>query len=150
MIARSPAYDLKCRSIYPLLWQAYWGTLARSQRELSNANLVSGTSEEIGNLFAGADLAVVNRQFPAEPLQWLPQTLRLPWEEGMRLLQEAGFQACHPASEAVTSMESHLALTAALLTSNQKKKQQFSNRQACNVQASPKLSVLSCNAFGQC
>lgn len=97
-------------------WQAYWGTLARSRRELGNASLVSGTSEEIGNLCAGADLAVVNRQFPAEPLQWLPQTLRLPWEEGMRLLQEAGFQACHPASEAVTSMASHFALTAVLLT----------------------------------
>ena len=84
---------------------------------------MSGTSEEIGNLFAGADLAVVNRQFPAEPLQWLPQTLRLPWEEGMRLLQEAGFQACHPASEAVTSMASHLALTAALLTLSNSKLQ---------------------------
>ena len=43
---------------------------------------------------AGAEVATVNRQYPAEPLQWLPETLRLPWAEGMRLLQEAGFEVC--------------------------------------------------------
>ena len=49
-------------------------------------------------------MAAVNRQFPAEPLQWLPETLRLPWEEGMRLLQEAGFQVCPPGISAWQTM----------------------------------------------
>ena len=34
----------------------------------------------------------MREQFPVEPLQFLPQTPRIPFEEGMRLLQEAGFQ----------------------------------------------------------
>lgn len=35
---------------------------------------------------------MIKEQFPVEPLQYLPKTLRLPFEEGMRLLQEAGFE----------------------------------------------------------
>ena len=41
-------------------------------------------------------MATVNHQYPAEPLQWLPETLRLPWAEGMRLLQEAGLEVRPP------------------------------------------------------
>lgn len=47
-------------------------------------------------MHAGAEVATVNRQYPAEPLQWLPETLRLPWAEGMRLLKEAGFAVRPP------------------------------------------------------
>ena len=51
-----------------------------------------------GTLIAAADLATIQEQFPVEPLQYLPKTLRLPFEEGMKLLQEAGFEVrcCHP------------------------------------------------------
>ena len=46
---------------------------------------------------AAADLAAIQEQFPVEPLKYLPKTLRLPFEEGMRLLQEAGFEVtCFP------------------------------------------------------
>ena len=41
---------------------------------------------------AGAELATMREQFPVEPLQFLPQTPRIAFAEGMRLLQEAGFE----------------------------------------------------------
>ena len=34
----------------------------------------------------------MREQFPVEPLQFLPCTPRISFEEGMRLLQEAGFE----------------------------------------------------------
>ena len=45
-------------------------------------------------LSAEAELAALREQFPAEPLKWLPQTPRIAFQEGMRLLQEAGFEVC--------------------------------------------------------
>lgn len=41
---------------------------------------------------AAEELAVIAGQFPVEPLQYLPKTLRISFEEGMKLLQEAGFE----------------------------------------------------------
>jgi aspartyl-tRNA synthetase len=41
-------------------------------------------------LFPGTELAVIGEQYPFEPLKYLPQTLRLRFEEGIRMLQEAG------------------------------------------------------------
>ncbi|CAL5222285.1 g4624 [Coccomyxa viridis] len=37
-------------------------------------------------------LATIAEQLPVEPLQYLPKTLRLSFEEGMKMLQEAGFE----------------------------------------------------------
>ncbi len=43
---------------------------------------------------AAAEVKAIQEQFPSEPLAYLPKTLRIPFEEGMRLLQEAGFEVC--------------------------------------------------------
>ena len=39
---------------------------------------------------AAKQLGVINEQYPFKALQFLPQTLRLPFEEGIRMLQEDG------------------------------------------------------------
>ena len=41
---------------------------------------------------AAHQLEVINQQHPLEPLQYLPQTLRLPFAEGIAMLHEAGFE----------------------------------------------------------
>ena len=41
---------------------------------------------------AAAELATIAEQFPVEPLQYLSKTLRIPFEEGIKMLQEAGFE----------------------------------------------------------
>lgn len=41
---------------------------------------------------AAAELATIAEQFPVEPLQYLPKTLRISFEEGIQMLQEAGFE----------------------------------------------------------
>ncbi|BDA46327.1 Aspartate-tRNA ligase, cytoplasmic [Coccomyxa sp. Obi] len=53
------------------------------------------------------DLATIQEQFPVEPLQYLPKTLRLPFEEGMKLLQEAGFEP-DPLGDLTTELERNL------------------------------------------
>ena len=35
------------------------------------------------------EIAVINKQFPAEPFLWLEKTLRLKWADGIALLREA-------------------------------------------------------------
>ena len=37
------------------------------------------------------ELAVINEQFPYEPLKFLEKTLRLTFAEGIQMLQEAGY-----------------------------------------------------------
>ncbi|CAK0750794.1 hypothetical protein CVIRNUC_002018 [Coccomyxa viridis] len=39
-----------------------------------------------------AELSTIAEQFPVQPLQYLPKTLRLSFQEGMKLLQQAGFE----------------------------------------------------------
>ena len=41
---------------------------------------------------AAGELATIAEQFPVEPLQYLPKTLRISFEEGIKMLQEAGFE----------------------------------------------------------
>ena len=40
---------------------------------------------------AGKDLGTIGQQFPFEPLQYQQTNLRLPFEEGIKMLQEAGY-----------------------------------------------------------
>ena len=40
------------------------------------------------------ELGVISEQYPFEPLQYLPQTLRLTFAEGIQMLQEAGHPVC--------------------------------------------------------
>ena len=40
---------------------------------------------------AGKDLATIGQQFPFEPLQYQTTNLRLPFQEGIKMLQEAGW-----------------------------------------------------------
>ena len=39
----------------------------------------------------GKDLEMIGQQFPFEPLQYQQQNLRLPFQEGIKMLQEAGY-----------------------------------------------------------
>lgn len=48
----------------------------------------------------------MREQFPVEPLQFLPRTPRIAFEEGMRLLQEAGFEV-RAGSHTTTQSQSH-------------------------------------------
>lgn len=41
---------------------------------------------------AETDLAVIGQQYPFEPLEYQRENLRLPFSEGIKMLQEAGFQ----------------------------------------------------------
>ena len=41
---------------------------------------------------AGHDLTVISQQYPCEPLQYLREGLRLPFAEGIKMLQEAGYE----------------------------------------------------------
>ena len=47
---------------------------------------------DMNGCFAGSEIATIAEQFPVQPLQYLPKTLRIPFEEGMTMLQEAGFE----------------------------------------------------------
>ncbi|GAB4822582.1 hypothetical protein N2152v2_009628 [Parachlorella kessleri] len=53
------------------------------------------------------ELAVVGEQYPFEPLKFLPKTLRLTFEEGIQMLQEAGFDA-DPLGDLTTELERSL------------------------------------------
>ncbi len=48
--------------------------------------------------FAGKDLATIGQQFPFEPLEYQQTNLRLPFEEGIKMLQEAGYDVSDPAA----------------------------------------------------
>ena len=54
--------------------------------------ICQGTQIESCVRHAAQQLATIAEQFPVEPLQYLPKTLRLSFEEGMKMLQEAGFE----------------------------------------------------------
>lgn len=41
---------------------------------------------------AAKELAAINAQYPFTPLKWLPATLRLPFAEGIQMLNEAGYE----------------------------------------------------------
>lgn len=41
---------------------------------------------------AGHDLKVISHQYPCEPLQYLREGLRLPFAQGIKMLQEAGYE----------------------------------------------------------
>ena len=43
-------------------------------------------------LRAGHELKVISHQYPCEPLQYLREGLRLPFAEGIKMLQEAGYE----------------------------------------------------------
>ena len=43
-------------------------------------------------VLAENDLAVIGQQFPFEPLEYQRENLRLPFAEGIKMLQEAGFE----------------------------------------------------------
>lgn len=51
-------------------------------------------SKAIQRLVATAenDLAVIGQQYPFEPLEYQRENLRLPFAEGIKMLQEAGFE----------------------------------------------------------
>ena len=38
------------------------------------------------------ELEIINNQYPFEPLILTPHTLKLPWEEGIKLLSENGYK----------------------------------------------------------
>lgn len=42
-------------------------------------------------LCTGKDLELIGQQYPFEPLQFQQQNLRLPFEDGIKMLQEAGY-----------------------------------------------------------
>lgn len=37
---------------------------------------------------------MINEQYPFPPLEYLPKTLRLPFDEGIKMLQEDGLDVC--------------------------------------------------------
>ena len=41
---------------------------------------------------AARELKVIGGQYPFEPLQWLPETLKLEFAEGIQMLKDAGFE----------------------------------------------------------
>ena len=43
---------------------------------------------------AGAELEVIREHRPFEPFKWLPETLRLDFAEGIKMLQAAGREVC--------------------------------------------------------
>ena len=38
---------------------------------------------------------MIRQQHPFEPLAWLPRTLRLTFAEGIRMLNDAGYEEVH-------------------------------------------------------
>ena len=62
------------------------------------------------NMFHGLEtrcskeLSVVREQYPSEPLQYLPKTLRLKFSEGIKMLQDAGFEV-DPLGDLSTELE---------------------------------------------
>ena len=52
----------------------------------------------------GKDLAVISEQYPCEPLEYLPETLRITFAEGIKMLQDAGHQV-DPFEDLNTEME---------------------------------------------
>ena len=46
----------------------------------------------MSDVCSAAELSTIAEQFPVQPLQYLAKTLRLSFQEGMKLLQEAGFE----------------------------------------------------------
>ncbi|DBA72743.1 TPA: hypothetical protein ACH3X2_010137 [Trebouxia sp. C0005] len=55
----------------------------------------------------GKDLATIGQQFPFEPLQYQATNLRLPFQEGIKMLQEAGWDA-DPLGDLSTELEREL------------------------------------------
>ena len=55
----------------------------------------------------GGELAVIAQQYPFEPLQYLPETLRLTFAEGVAMLHEAGFDV-DPLGDLNTDVERKL------------------------------------------
>lgn len=49
---------------------------------------------EFCGAMAAKDLRVINEQYPFTPLEFLPKTLRLPFEEGIAMLQADGLDVC--------------------------------------------------------
>jgi hypothetical protein len=49
------------------------------------------SSSQAHHCRAGKDLATIGQQFPFEPLQYQATNLRLPFQEGIKMLQEAGW-----------------------------------------------------------
>lgn len=43
----------------------------------------------------GKDLELIGQQYPFEPLQFQQQNLRLPFEDGIKMLQEAGYDVSY-------------------------------------------------------
>lgn len=54
------------------------------------------------------ELEVVNEQHPYEPLQYLRPTLRLTFEEGIKMLQDAGIEGVDPLGDLSTEVERQL------------------------------------------
>lgn len=52
----------------------------------------------------GKELAVIGEQYPFEPLQYLPKTLRLTFAEGVKMLQDAGVEV-DPLGDLNTELE---------------------------------------------
>ena len=46
----------------------------------------------MSDVCSAAELSTIAEQFPVQPLQYLAKTLRLSFQEGMQLLQKAGFE----------------------------------------------------------
>ena len=38
------------------------------------------------------ELGIIDAQYPATPLRWLPNNPRIPFEEGIKMLQDAGYE----------------------------------------------------------
>ena len=52
----------------------------------------------------GTELSVINEQYPFEPLEYLPETLRITFAEGIKMLQDAGHDV-DPFEDLNTEME---------------------------------------------
>eukprot|EP00891_Asterochloris_glomerata_P001357 jgi/Astpho2/1357/Aster-06218 len=56
----------------------------------------------------GHDLKVISHQYPCEPLQYLREGLRLPFAQGIKMLQEAGYEDVDPLGDLTTELERKL------------------------------------------
>ncbi len=72
-------------------WRDRGWLCMRSVTPIVNASMNGGV-----NMGAAWELEIIREQYPSQPLHFLPKTLRLPFEEGMRMLQEDGKEVCSP------------------------------------------------------
>lgn len=72
----------------PFFYTLYRVTLPVVSRLI--INILPYTDKSCG-CCTGKDLELIGQQFPFEPLQYQQKNLRLPFEDGIKMLQEAGY-----------------------------------------------------------